>query len=328
MWSRSLPINFLFLQKTIWLPPRRGTRLVPPMMHTPASMVMGIVFAPLGLVLVFTAAITPQWREGRARLGTAAPGLILRSGVKSHGTGVRPGSAEALLLRRSDGLWESCLQVEHLELKQCWPVAGPYQKDSRVRLAQGLVLTSLFLCGTGIVLACIGVRCWTDIPLRGVAATGGLLVVMSGLLSLTALGVYTHNLDKLGVAASNQGLNNPRFPHLSLHAAGSLYFGWLGSCLQLLGGGALLFSFKQPRCSICPSCPGQHAHPACGSCPEFTKKSDTDEYEVSCWKSDHEVNSNSRNDADSQENTWFRGFYIIQVRDVLFIMRGENRGPD
>lgn len=252
------------------------------MMHTPASMVMGIVFAPLGLVLVFTAAITPQWREGRARLGTAAPGLLLRSGVKSHGMGVRPGSAEALLLRRSDGLWESCLQVEHLELKQCWPVAGPYQKDSRVRLAQGLVLTSLFLCGTGIVLACIGVRCWTDIPLRGVAATGGLLVVMSGLLSLTALGVYTHNLDKLGVAAPGQALNNPRFPHLSLHAAGSLYFGWLGSCLQILGGSALLFSFKQPRCSICPSCPSQHTHHACRSCPEFTKRSDTDEYEVSC----------------------------------------------
>lgn len=256
------------------------------MMHTPASMVMGIVFAPLGLVLVFTAAITPQWREGQARLGTAALSSLLRSGVKSHGMGVRPGSVEALLLRRSDGLWESCLQVEHSELKQCWPVAGPYQRDSRVRSAQGLVLTSLFLCGTGIVLACIGVRCWTDIPLRGVAATGGLLVVMSGLLSLTALGVYTHNLDKLGMGAPSQGLNNPRFPHLSLHAAGSLYFGWLGSCLQMLGGSALLFSFKQPRCSICPSCPGQHAHPACHSCPEFTKKSDTDEYEVSCWKTD------------------------------------------
>lgn len=263
-------------------PLRRHPVSAPLMMHTPASMVMGIVFAPLGLVLVFTAAITPQWREGHARLGTAAPGSLLRSGVKSHGTGVRPGSAEALLLRRSDGLWESCLQVEHSELKQCWPVAGPYQRDSRVRSAQGLVLTSLFLCGTGIVLACIGVRCWTDLPLRGVAATGGLLVVVSGLLSLTALGVYTHNLDKLGVMAPSQSLHNPRFPHLSLHAAGSLYFGWLGSCLQMLGGSALLFSLKQPRCSICPSCPGQRAHPACHSCPEFSKKSDMDEYEVSC----------------------------------------------
>ncbi|XP_035024608.1 claudin-23 [Hippoglossus stenolepis] len=250
------------------------------MMHTPASMVMGIVFSPLGLVLVFTAAITPQWREGQARLGMTGPGSLLRTGVKGQGTGVK--SVEALLLRRSDGLWESCLQVEHSELKQCWPVAGPYQRDPRVRLAQGLILTSLFLCGTGIVLACIGVRCWTDLPLRGIAATGGLLVVMAGLLSLTALGVYTHNLGRLGLTAPGPGLNHHRLPHLSLRPAGSLYFGWLGSCLQVLGGSALLFGFKQPRCPTCPSCPEVPVCPACRSFPDITNKGDTDVYEVTC----------------------------------------------
>lgn len=261
-------------------------------MHMPASMVMGIVFAPLGLVLLFTAAITPQWREGRAQLGLSGPGsLLLRLGVKGHGG--RPGPAEALLLLRSDGLWESCLQVEHSELKQCWPVAGPYQRDPRVRLAQGLVLTSLFLCGTGIVLACIGVRCWADVPLRGVAATGGLLVVASGLLSLAALGIYTHNLQALGRTAPHHGLNysnssssssssSARYPQLSLRPAGSLYFGWLGSCLQLLGGGALLLSFKRPRCQTCPACPELPACPVCRSCSEITQKSETDVYEVSC----------------------------------------------
>ncbi|XP_004540492.1 claudin-23 [Maylandia zebra] len=247
-------------------------------MHTPASMVMGIVFAPLGLVLVFTAAITPQWREGQAHLGMAGPGSLLRSGTKSHGT--RSSSVEALILLRSDGLWESCLQVERSDLRQCWPVAGPYQRDPRVRLAQGLVLTSLFLCGTGIVLACIGVRCWADLPLRGVAASGGLLVVTAGLLSLTALGVYTHNLKRLGMDPS-QRIHNPRYPHLNLHPAGSLYFGWLGSCLQVLGGAALLFSFKRPRCPTCPSRHELSVSP-CHSCPEMTNKPDMDVYEVSC----------------------------------------------
>uniref|UniRef100_A0A8C5GIT5 Claudin n=2 Tax=Gouania willdenowi TaxID=441366 RepID=A0A8C5GIT5_GOUWI len=244
-------------------------------------MVTGIVFAPLGLVLVFTAAITPQWREGQARLGTAAPGSLLRLGAKGQVVGGRSGPVEALLLVRSDGLWESCLQVEHSELRQCWPVAGLYQRDPRVRLAQGLVLTSLFLCGTGIVLACIGVRCWTDIPLRGVAASGGLLVMMAGLLSLTALGVYTHNLAKLGVNP-NSKVTNPRLPRLTLHPAGSLYFGWLGSCLQVLGGVALLFSFKRPRCHTCPSRPELPACPACRTCPEISNKTDMDVYEVSC----------------------------------------------
>lgn len=243
-------------------------------------MVMGIVFAPLGLVLLFTAAITPQWREGQARLGVAGPGSPPRSGgVKGQGLALRSGSVEALLLLRSDGLWESCLQVAHYELKQCWPVAGSYQRDPRVRLAQSLVLSSLFLCGTGIVLACIGVRCWTDVPLRGLAASGGLLVVLAGLLSLTALGVYTHNLRRLGMEDPGQATNNPRFPLLSLHPAGSLYFGWLGSCLQVLGGSGLLFSFKLPKWPTCPKLPACHM---CRSGPEINDKPETEVYEVSC----------------------------------------------
>ncbi|XP_019743789.1 claudin-23 [Hippocampus comes] len=249
-------------------------------MQTPASMVMGIVFAPLGLVLLFTAAITPQWREGHTRLDLARPGsILLRTVVKSHNPGLRPGMSDGLLLVRSDGLWESCLQLEHSELKQCWPVMGPYQRDRRVRLAQGLVLTSLFLCGTGILLACIGVRCWTDLPLRGVAATGGLLVVVAGLLSMTALVIYTHNLRRLGTDDTKQDVNNTRFPQLSLGPAGSLYFGWLGSCLQILGGGALALSFKRPRCRTCPELA---ACPACRPCSEFPNKPDSDIYEVSC----------------------------------------------
>uniref|UniRef100_A0A1A7W8H0 Claudin n=1 Tax=Iconisemion striatum TaxID=60296 RepID=A0A1A7W8H0_9TELE len=250
------------------------------MMHTPASMVMGIVFVPLGLVLVFTAAITPQWREGKVRLNIGGSGFLLRTGPKGQGTGTRSGSVEALLLLRSDGLWESCLQVEQSELKQCWPVSGLYQRDSRVQLVQGLVLTSLFLCGIGIILACIGVRCWTDLPLRRIAASGGLLVVVAGLLSLTGLGVYTHNLRRLGIDPSRRVSN--RFPQLKLNAAGSLYFGWLGSCLQVLGGSVLLFSFKRPKCPACPSRQEQTVCPACRLCPEATSKTDVDVYEVSC----------------------------------------------
>ncbi|XP_028843621.1 claudin-23 [Denticeps clupeoides] len=211
-------------------------------MQTPASMVTGIVFAPLGLALVFTAAITPQWREGQTLVGVG-------------------GGGEALLLR-SDGLWESCLQVVHSELKRCWPASGAYRRDGRVRLAQGLVLASLFLCGAGIVLASVGVRCWTDLPLRGVAAAGGLSVALAGVLSLTALAVYTHYLLVLGA----ERLPQPTLPKLTLRPAGSLYFGWVGGCVQLLGGVALLLSFKRPRC---PSCPKPAA-------------ADTEAYEVNC----------------------------------------------
>ncbi|XP_076834290.1 LOW QUALITY PROTEIN: claudin-23 [Brachyhypopomus gauderio] len=213
-------------------------------MHTPASMVTGIVFAPLGLVLVFTAAITPQWREGQARLGGASQAMGGAKGTE-------------LLLLRSDGLWESCLQVADSELRECWPVSGPYRRDVRVRAAQGLVLSSLFLCGAGIVLASIAVRCWTHVPLRNVAAGGGLLVALSGMLSLVALGVYTHHLSDLGVGLASttsefQGLDVHKLPSLALHPAGSLYFGWVGAWVQVLGGVALLLGFRRLQCPPWP----------------------------------------------------------------------------
>lgn len=243
-------------------------------MQTPASMVMGIVFAPLGLVLVFTAAITPQWREGQTRVTVSGPGAALQ-GFRSNKANV-----EAILLMRSDGLWESCLQMAPPELKHCWPVSGAYQRDPRVRLAQGLTLTSLFLCGTGIVLACIGVRCWKDLPLRGVAATGGLLMVLASLLTLVALSVYTHNLSRLGAQEHSHSLHGLRSTQLSLRPARSLYFGWLGACLQMLGGVALMVSFKRPKCATCPE--ELPACPAC-SCPDVNNKAtNMDVYEVSC----------------------------------------------
>lgn len=236
-------------------------------------MVMGIVFAPLGLVLVFTAAITPQWREGQAHVVVSGPGSTLQA-FRAHKLGV-----EAVLLVRSDGLWESCLQMSPPELKHCWPVSGAYQRDQRVRLAQGLTLTSLFLCGTGIVLACIGVRCWKDLPLRGVAATGGLLMVSASLLSLTALSVYTHNLNQLGLQVHSYNVRGYQSTQLSLRPARSLYFGWLGSCLQMLGGMALMFSFKRPKC---PTCPAELSNcPAC-SCHNIVNKANMDVYEVNC----------------------------------------------
>ncbi|XP_063079931.1 claudin-23 [Engraulis encrasicolus] len=230
-------------------------------MQTPTSMVMGIVFAPLGLVLVFTAAITPQWREGQVQVYTGPGGSL---GALGSITGIRAGG-DGLLLLRSDGLWETCLQVAHSELKKCWPVSGPYERDRRVRSAQGLVLASLFMCGAGIVLASVGVRCWTDLPLRGIAAAGGLLVAMAGLLSIAALGLYTHNLlslgneDQLGSGVAQQKLPvvHRDVPRLTLRPAGSLYFGWVGGWVQVLGGAALMLSFKRPRLS-CPTCPRRH----------------------------------------------------------------------
>lgn len=242
-------------------------------MQSPLSMALFIVLSPLGLVLVFTAAITPQWREGQVRMAVSGSGAALQ-GLRANKAGT-----EAVLLIRSDGLWETCLQMSTLEIKQCWPVSGAYQKDPRVRLAQGLTLTSLFLCGIGIVLSCIGVRCWKDLPLRGVAATGGLLMALASALVMIALSVYSENLKQLGFQEQSSSVHASQSNKLNLHESRSVVIGWLGSLMQMTSGVALMVSFKRPKC---PTCPAELPTSPALSSPDISNKTNTDVYEVNC----------------------------------------------
>lgn len=97
-------------------------------------------------------------------------------------------------------------------------------------------------------------------------------MALAGVLSLAALGVYTHHLPDLGVELAStmsefQGLDVHRLPSLTLRPAGSLYFGWVGAWVQVLGGVALLFGFRRPQCP---------------SCPRRTHTERAEMYEVSC----------------------------------------------
>ncbi|CAL1576436.1 unnamed protein product [Knipowitschia caucasica] len=114
---------------------------------------------------------------------------------------------------------------------------------------------------------------WHCLALAGGGGTVGLIAV-SGSASFLALCPY------LPAPVSRLGLHEHSFNkhlQLSLRPAGSLYFGWLGSCLQMLGGLALMVSLKRPKCHTCPACPEL---PAC-TCPGHNKAS-IDVYEVSC----------------------------------------------
>ncbi|XP_033877285.1 claudin-23-like [Acipenser ruthenus] len=184
-------------------------------MRTPAPMIAGIVCTPIGMIFVFTALITPQWREGHIQLGKS-PSI------------------------KHDGLWESCIKVVASDFKHCWPVSGAYQQDPSVLWAGGLMLSSLSLCGVGIVLASIGIRCWMDFPLRNVAGASGIIIILSGCLSLTALGLYISKMQVLGTDLDTR-----------YRGGTSLYFGWIGSSIEILGGMALSLSFSLPKCNIC-----------------------------------------------------------------------------
>ncbi|XP_007893186.1 claudin-23 [Callorhinchus milii] len=182
-------------------------------MRTPVPMIIGVVCAPVGLVLVFTAVLTPQWREGLVNLGKS-------TAVKY------------------DGLWESCLELE--DSKQCWPVTTIYQRDESVQWCRALMLSSLLVCGMGIIMASVGVRCWMDFPLRNVAGASGVVIILAGSLCITPLALYMSHVQEISPDT-----------HTRYRYGNSLYFGWVGSCVQILGGLSLALSFSCPQCVQC-----------------------------------------------------------------------------
>uniref|UniRef100_A0A4W3JWY5 Claudin 23-like n=1 Tax=Callorhinchus milii TaxID=7868 RepID=A0A4W3JWY5_CALMI len=181
-------------------------------MRTPVPMIIGVVCAPVGLVLVFTAVLTPQWREGLVNLGKS-------TAVKY------------------DGLWESCLELE--DSKQCWPVTTIYQRDESVQWCRALMLSSLLVCGMGIIMASVGVRCWMDFPLRNVAGASGVVIILAGSLCITPLALYMSHVQEISPDT-----------HTRYRYGNSLYFGWVGSCVQILGGLSLALSFTKPGAGI------------------------------------------------------------------------------
>ncbi|XP_067863160.1 claudin-23-like [Heptranchias perlo] len=182
-------------------------------MRTPPLMIIGIISAPVGLVLVFVAVLTPHWRQGPINLG------------KNTAT-------------KSDGLWESCLELQ--DTRQCWPVTTVYQRDEMVQWSRALMLSSLLVCGMGIIVASVGIRCWMDFPLRNVAGASGIVIILAGCLCITPLTLYMATFQEISPDT-----------HTQYQIGSSLYFGWAGSCIEIVGGIALALSFNCPTCEKC-----------------------------------------------------------------------------
>ncbi|KFP42725.1 Claudin-23, partial [Chlamydotis macqueenii] len=112
-----------------------------------------------------------------------------------------------------------------------WRKLG-YFEQVPVRVAQGLMPTSLVVALLGLVVATLGVRCWHKEPRHVLAGVAGLVLLLSGLLSLVPASWYTHELWALPAPAGS-----------TLAVGYSLVLSYLGSCLEILGGLALALSF-------------------------------------------------------------------------------------
>ncbi|XP_030048328.1 claudin-23 [Microcaecilia unicolor] len=178
-------------------------------MRTPAVMIVGMVLGPCGLLLNLVATLAPNWREVRAMAGAPADAV------------------------QHQGIWDICRELESTRVRECGIQMSDYFRSQVVQVARGLMVASLVVTVLGLVVASLGVRCWQDVPRYGLAGTGGLVLFVSGVLSLIPISWYTHLIYTL------------QAPGTDIQVGYCLVLGYLASCFEIIGGFSLALSFAE-----------------------------------------------------------------------------------
>ncbi|KFO09008.1 Claudin-23, partial [Balearica regulorum gibbericeps] len=167
---------------------------------------VGLVLCPCGLLLTLTGTLAPNWRQ----------------------VSLIPDQPLDFILEQ--GIWDMCRELQSSHDRRCGQADElGYFEQVPVRVAQGLMPTSLVVTLLGLVVAALGGRCWPKEP-RPLKKK--LVLLLSGLLSLVPTSWYTHELWALPATAGS-----------TLVVGYSLVLSYLGSCLEILGGLALTLSF-------------------------------------------------------------------------------------
>ncbi|EMP32951.1 Claudin-23 [Chelonia mydas] len=180
-------------------------------MRTPSVMIVGLVLGPCCLLLNLVSTLTPCWRQV-SRIPNKPVDLIYQQGI-----------------------WDLCEETQSTHQRQCGlPDELGYFSMQPVQVAKGLMVSSLIVTVVGLVVAALGVRCWQEEPHYLLAGLSGLLLFASGLMSLIPVSWYNHDLSTLPVTTDS-----------TLEVGYSLVLGYLGSCLELIGGFSLALSLHQ-----------------------------------------------------------------------------------
>uniref|UniRef100_A0A8B9F8I3 Claudin 23 n=1 Tax=Amazona collaria TaxID=241587 RepID=A0A8B9F8I3_9PSIT len=171
-------------------------------MRTPTAMIVGLVLCHCGLLLTLTGTLAPNWRQ---------VSLI---------------PDQPIDLVTEQGIWDICTERQSSHSRLCGQADElGYFKQVPVQVAQGMMPSSLVLTLVGLLVAALGVRCWQEEPRHTLAGVAGLVLLLSGLLSLVPASWYTHELWALPAPAGS-----------TLVVGYSLVLSYLGSCFEILGG--------------------------------------------------------------------------------------------
>ncbi|MBN3308350.1 claudin-4-like [Amia ocellicauda] len=192
-------------------------------MYSAGLEILGVTLSVLGWLGVMVACFLPMWRV------TAFVGqnIVIAQVIW-------------------EGLWMNCV-VQSTGQMLCKIYDSMLGLPQDLQAARALTIVAILLCVLGIVISVAGAKCTNctedEASKPRIIVSSGVTFIVAGLLQLTAVS-WTANViivdfyDPLLEETQKREFGN------------SLYFGWVASCLLVLGGALL--------CCSCP--PKQHRY--------------------------------------------------------------------
>ncbi|NWR91998.1 CLD19 protein, partial [Furnarius figulus] len=180
----------------------------------------GFVAALAGWVSALAAAVLPQWRQ------SSYAGDAIITAVGLH-----------------EGLWMSCAAQSTGQV-QCRLHDSLLSLDVHIQTSRALMVISLLLGFFGIIMSVVGMKCTKageedPVTKSRIAVAGGVLFILSGLCSMSAVSLYATQVTYEFFRESTIPIN-ARYEFGS-----SLFVGWGAASLSMLGGSLL--------CCSCPA---------------------------------------------------------------------------
>ncbi|KAM3604402.1 uncharacterized protein V6R79_010589 [Siganus canaliculatus] len=135
-------------------------------------------------------------------------------------------------MREFENLWHSCAE-NSAGIAECRDFQSMLALPTHVQGARALMIVSLLLGLGAMIVALLGVKCIkigsaTDESKAKLAGIGGILSILGGLCSMTAVSWYAYRVV--------QEFYDAFYGGVKFELGTGLYIGWGGASLNILGG--------------------------------------------------------------------------------------------
>ncbi|KAM4635256.1 claudin-23-like [Polymixia lowei] len=199
------------------MPTRSAQEWIRTSLRTPGILIFGMVLAPCGWILNLTATVAPNWRTIHA-IPNEPVDLIIQQGI-----------------------FDICRAFDSSREIECNQQDTTYFNNQIIEIAQGLMVASLIVTLIGLAVAIPGVRCWRNSPNWTIAGLGGILIFLSGVMTIIPISWYTHIMDSITTAT----------PTTDVRVGFCIVLGYIGGIFEILGGFVMFIG-------ICRCCGGKN----------------------------------------------------------------------